>query len=215
MPTTSWSVEFKEPEGRLLASLAGIKADLDFTIEACRRIESFGPNPLEDVLVYEALSLAALIRYARCFTKGRRKSIPRDLLAQLPGDLQQHHERFMTVRNEHVAHATEFREKNIVVVHVSNDPQEAKVQSVSAQHGRVLGLNPEEAIDLRKLTEALRAEVLQMESSETARLLNLARAEPYDTFRGRPMPTTLQALFEDVSRVGGKRPRQRGDHNRP
>jgi len=199
--TTSWTVEFETSEGRLLSSLAGIRADLDFTIEACKRIESFGAHLLEDVLVYEALSLAALIRYARCFATGRRRKFQKDLIARLPDDLQQRHERFMTVRNKHVAHPTELFEKNLVVVHVSDDPQETEVQSVSAQHARVLGLDRGDAIALGKLAEALRAELLQIERGEAARLLELARSKPYDTFRGRGMPTTLQALVENVTRI--------------
>lgn len=200
MPSTTWPVEFRTPESARLADLKGIDFDLEFTIRACQKLEELEFKGPDDLLNGEALSTAALVRYGRCFAKGVRWRIPREIVAGLPEHLQEYHELFIEFRDKHVAHSVNPFEHNQVVVWVSDHPGEKEVQSISVRHSRVSVLGAENARQLRELAQVLREELQLIAEAEQSRLLELVRSLPYSDFRSRDMIKPFDPSLKDVGR---------------
>ena len=62
---------FNIPDARLLASLHSIRHDIEGTVEYCSRLQAMDTEAYDPV-IWEALSAAAVVRYARCFNSGKR-----------------------------------------------------------------------------------------------------------------------------------------------
>ncbi|CAD5374042.1 hypothetical protein RA210_U480005 [Rubrivivax sp. A210] len=128
---------FNIPEARLLASLHSIRHDLNGTLEYCRRLEIME----FDVVLWEALSAAAVVRYARCFSSGSRDQLSHKLLDSAPPTLREAHEYFIAVRSKHVAHSVNDFEENDVTVTLREDGDDLSIQGIGAHHGTVMGLD--------------------------------------------------------------------------
>lgn len=199
---TTWNVPIDLPEAALLADLTGIEQDLELVVEFCRRLEAM---PLEryDGLLGEALTIAAVIRYGRCFGTGVRTLGSRKLeevLAGLATELQRRHERFLELRNKHVAHSVNAFEENHLVAWISDRPEETEIQSVSVSHGRLASIGAGDAAQLRELAETLRAALRPIEKAENVKVLIAARALPYDNLRKLDLPDAFAPSWKDVGK---------------
>ena len=74
-----------------------------------------------DPVIWEALSAAAVVRYARCFNSGKRDRLKHDLFNAAPQHVKEAHEYFIAVRSKHVAHSVNVFEENDVTVTVNAD----------------------------------------------------------------------------------------------
>lgn len=202
---TIWNVPLgptELPEAALLADLTGIEQDLAFVAEICRRLEAM---PLEkfDGSLAEALTTAAVIRYGRCFGTGVRTQGSRKLeevVAGLPVELQERHERFLALRNRHLAHSVNAFEENQPVAWLSDRPEETEIHGVSVMHGRLGSIGAGDAAQLRELAEALRAALDPIEKAENAKALAAARALPYEDLRKRDLPDAFAPTWKDVGK---------------
>ncbi len=199
---TTWNVPLELPEAARLADLTGIQADLEFVVEICRRLEGI---PLEryDSLLAEALTTAAVIRYGRCLATGVRnqgREKLEEVVASLSSELQERHERFLALRNRHVAHSVNAFEDNQPVAWVSDRPEETEVQSVSVTHGRLAAIGAGTAAELRELAEVLLAALKPIEKAENAKVLAAARALPYEELRKLGLPDAFAPTWNDVGK---------------
>jgi hypothetical protein len=76
---------------------------------------------LDDLTVAEALSIAAVIRYCRCFTTGIRQKLDIENLTALSADEIAIHYRIRDVRNWHVAHPINLQEVHALHLIVNDD----------------------------------------------------------------------------------------------
>jgi hypothetical protein len=139
-----------------LAGLFAIQQDLIAARAYCQRLqrECQDRRNAADWAVVEGLSEAAVVRYARSFTSGRRVTldesyVDRELLAT--------HQSFLSLRNLHVAHSVIDYEQGSVTVHVLEPPDPPTVQTIGMSVARVSGLDPQAADQLLRLCDSVLA----------------------------------------------------------
>ncbi len=100
-----WNVPIDVEGSHELAELHGIILDLENVVELCKIY--FRENSTMPVcaFVLEAISIAALIKYSRCFGKGVRARIDVSTIEKLPFELRIVHQIFDDVRDKHYAHS--------------------------------------------------------------------------------------------------------------
>lgn len=138
------------PEARRLASLESIRHDLNGVIEYCDRLEQLKSQG-SDFTLWEALCAAMVVRYARCFSPGARDWLAHDLLDGASAAQRDLHTYVIAVRSKHVAHSVNGFEETDVTVMVREDDN--TIHSVSAAHGRVVGLSFEKPLLIRELAQ--------------------------------------------------------------
>lgn len=147
------------PKARRLGDMAGIHLDLRWTAGACaqliRRVQSQRP----DLTGNNALHDAAIIRYGRCFKKGRRNAfqIPEEWVKVLPANLERTHHLVMDLRDKHVAHAVNDWEVNVPVAQVSTirGTGISTVRAVGVRQMRVVMLGTDALQSLHELAKTL------------------------------------------------------------
>jgi hypothetical protein len=96
------------PSARILADQALIIQDLQFVMECCKRLlnELVKPEKDRDAVVPQALWSAALVAYARCFSKGKRFGLAAEDIESLPlqGEVMRYHKWVIGERNKLTAH---------------------------------------------------------------------------------------------------------------
>lgn len=124
---------FPIPAAARLASLAGIKSDLEQVITYCDRMierdagahlkktpfDIVGFTTPLDFVDWEALSTAACISYAKCLSSGVRQSLDSNLLSIAGRELKTLHDFAINVRNKHIAHSVNSFEENLVTLHIT------------------------------------------------------------------------------------------------
>ena len=184
-----------------LASLAGIKADLDRVLEYCERmIERYAGSHLKtspfdivgftmhvDFIDSEPLSTAACVAYARCFVSGVRQSLDATLLQGAESELRGTHELIMNLRNKHVAYSVNSFEENSVTRARRRledfFQSSAEICGAVPRHTRQASLFLEVPSRLKQLTSWRMSQVQVETAAETERVLGLARAVPLEEVR--------------------------------
>ena len=196
--TTSWPVAIDVPDAKAFADFTGVEADLKIVIEFCDRLVSIFEGPKIDGLLMEALSTAAVIRYARCFASGVRTRLSDEVLVRLTPEERLLHDSVYALRQRHYAHSVNTFEENRLVAWVSDDPDDAQVRSVAVQHGRISSLGLPTARGLADLTRRILAVVQETLAQEGEKVLLLARKLPYEELRNREMPEPFAPKWSEV-----------------
>ena len=197
---TIWNVALELEEAKSLADLTGVSSDLEFVAEVCDRLAALLQVPQSDGVIAEALSTAAVVRYARCFNGGARDPLPRDIPSRLGEDRLLLHDRVFAMRQKHYAHSVNAFEDNQVVAWVSDNPAETAISGVSVIHSRIgvleLPLVQSLGALCRELLGLVRARILVEEAKVDA----LARALPYETLRSRDLPDAFAPEWSEVNK---------------
>jgi hypothetical protein len=159
----------------------------------------------------DALSSAALVRYARAFADGVRTRYPTELLESLDREQLEDHRTFLNLRDKFVAHSVNAFEMNDVVAYlVPEDRGPRNVESISVQQHRLLSLGVDDARKLKDLTLELRRRLSPMIEEERARVLAVARAQPMDAlYSQRDAPLEVVGPGDEGKRRRMFRPRGR------
>jgi hypothetical protein len=189
---------FPVPGAARLASLAGLKSDLEQVVEYCdRMIERYAGAHLKkspfdivgftthiDFIDWEALSTAACVSYARCFVSGVRQSLNADLLVTAEAELRDTHDFILNLRNKHVAHSVNSFEENSVTVHVEDSfHSSSEIRSAVPRHNRAVGLPFDAPAKLKQLAAWWLNKVTDEISIELAKVISLAQSMPLDEIR--------------------------------
>jgi hypothetical protein len=186
----------------LFASLEGIKNDLFRVAQYCRYLHDHGVFKL-DFLVWEAMSVAAVIAYARCFGPGVRAPLPKDFFDQAPYYLLAAHEHFIALRSKHIAHSVNAYEENIPSAQVGSHFQSAaEIEHLHVTQSRVIGLATDEPEKLLELVAWANAKIELMVAEEKAKLLPLVQSCDLEQLRQRG---TWQPTRSDRSAVKVRR----------
>ena len=145
-----------------------MKSDLEQVIKYCdRMIERYaGPHlkksPFDivgfttpvDFVDWEALSIAACISFARCFSSGVRQSLDSDLLSAVDIEINTLHNFVLDFRNKHIAHSVNSFEENSVTVHLGENFQSSQeIETVTPSHTSTAGLSFDVPAKLRHLAQ--------------------------------------------------------------
>jgi hypothetical protein len=210
---------FTAPGAERLASLAGLKSDLEQVERYCdRMIERYAGAHLKkslfdivgfttpvDLVDWEALSIAACISYARCFVSGVRQSLDAGRLANAGAELKDTHQFILNLRNKHVAHSVNSFEENSVTVHLEDTFQSSnEIRSATPRHTRTAGLSFDMPEKLRNLAQWWLSEVRSEMSAETESVIRLAQSMPLDEIRALG-PNKESSFEERRARVDKRR----------
>jgi hypothetical protein len=184
MPT--WRlVNLDIPEAEVLADMAGIQDDLEAVQSICdlllQGIKLTG-NASEFILP-DALLSAALVRYARIFSKGgvRAKEVPISLKASIPPTLLEKHKWFIECRNKHIARSINAFETNQVMARLVPEEIGPKgISDISVQRQRLLSLGSEKIADLKTLCGHLLTFLEALIAKEKSKVIKVAKKIPVE-----------------------------------
>jgi hypothetical protein len=194
-------VDFDRPETQRLADLTGIANDLEATEEICDLLRENLQKLPSSGRILEALSSAALVRYARAFVSGVRTPTPKSVVEDLPEALRKDHGWFIELRHKYVAHSVNTFEENQVVVYLVPEERGPKgVSTVEVQQRRLLSLGLDDTERLKNLASEVRARVAALIVQERQKVLEFARALPADDFYKQLDPPLKVATPKDVDK---------------
>ena len=196
---------FPVPEASKLASLESIKRDLEGVLAYCECLEEMRVEPF-DSLLWEAVSAAAVVRYARCFSTGAREPLDHNLLNSAPQDIKEAHEYMMNVRNKHVAHSVNAFEENEVTVTLREDGDSLEIMGVGAHHGRITGLAFHQPEQLRAVSTWVAAQVSQAIAIDRDAILAIARTHGAPAIKAFGIPSLGETSTPDTAKRRRARP---------
>ncbi len=177
------NLDIKEAE--VLADMVGIQDDLEAVQAICNLLLK-GIKLTEDsseFVLAEALLSAALVRYARIFSKGgvRAKEVPIALKASLTPSLLKKHEWFIECRNKHIVRSINAFEDNQVMARLIPEERGPKaISDISVQRQRLLSLGTDKITDLRKLCNDLMTVLETLVAKEKIKVLEAAKKIPIE-----------------------------------
>jgi hypothetical protein len=199
---------FPVPEAAALASLIGMRSDMEQVIAYCNLMidryagEHLKRSPFDivgfttpiDITDWEALSTAACISYARCFASGVRVPLDLALLETATSEFRTLHEFVLNLRNKHVAHSVNSFEENLVTLHIGDAfASSQEIETVTPHHTRVAGLPIGVPAQLKRLAQWWVAKIDEEMAVQRAKLLQIARATPLSELKAhgvlQPAPT--------------------------
>lgn len=152
------------PEATRLIDIRCIQADLRFCAEAYDLYKGHaatgGPN-----LVPQCITHAIIVRYVRCFNRGKRMNKDSTLLDSLSPEELEVHQLFYKFRDRHVGHSVSALESAQVFVILAPEESERKILNVGILSHFVSAPTLEEFGKLAKLIDRL----LQMLEAEAAK----------------------------------------------
>ncbi len=178
---------FVAPEVRRLASLEGAEIDMCAVVDVCIRLEALSDISKSDVVLWEALSSAVVVRYGRCFNKGVRVSLPHNVILAASTEMETTHAFVSFLRDKHVAHSVNPFEENDVAVQIGDHfVSSMEITSVTTAHGRVLGLSFDMPTQLKELAEWWLAWIRTEKEVERNRLLAYVKTIPLKRLKRAP-----------------------------
>lgn len=170
MPHSFGLFKFEHPHKARLEDLQMIRGDLGHAIQFAQIL--LRPPPLHShaPLFATALQFQALVSYVRCFSTGRRSALSKAIFA---GDqaLEQAHEDFKKVRDQHVAHPAGKHEHNELLIAAKSATSAAR--GIGSYNFSFAGFAEK---DLRRLLKLLRFVAKKVELEEKQLGDELARA---------------------------------------
>ncbi|MFA4919694.1 MAG: hypothetical protein WC581_10645 [Thermodesulfovibrionales bacterium] len=179
------SVYLDIKEAELLADLAGVHDDLETIVAICDMLlkgVEIKDKPI-DYTAYEALMSAALVRYARIYSKGgvRERRIPKGMILSLSPELLKKHEWFIEFRNKHIVRSINAYEDNRVVATLVPEERGPKaIADISVERRRLASLGNDKIDDLKTLCQELLRHIDDLYEKEKIRVLEAAKKLPIE-----------------------------------
>ena len=199
---------FPVPEAKALASLIGMRSDMQQVIAYCDLMiaryagDHLKRSPFDivgfttpiNVTDWEALSTAACVSYSRCFVSGVREPLKPTLLEQLSPGHRALHEFLFDLRNKHIAHSVNAFEENIITLHIRDTAKSSQeIETVTAQHTNLGGLSIDAPAKLKSLAEWWVIKMDHEMEIQRGNLLRIAHATPLSKLKAygerQPGPT--------------------------
>jgi hypothetical protein len=189
-------------EAQLLADLTGIQNDLEATDAICDLLMKEINKGQYDMHLVDALSSAALVRYARSFSSGMRKTKMHESIQNLLSpELLKEHKWFINLRDKYVAHSVNAFEDNQVVAYLVPEERGPKgIASISVQQTRLASLGGADVTNLRALCAELRKDVEVLIGKERTRVLEAAKQIPIERLYSQKDPPPRLARKSDVAK---------------
>ena len=186
------------PEVSEYADLVSIAADLDRVNTYCERLFNLVGAHGDDSLLVDALYVAALIRYRRCFTTGKRSSLDEAAVADLPG-ASATHRYYLDLASKLAAHSVNPFERTGagVMLGQTADGQHIVV-GVGHLSAKLIAPDRDGASTLGKLARAFRDHVQARVKALEAAISSAANALTQDQLRALK-PLTFTAPGPDAA----------------
>jgi hypothetical protein len=182
-------VRYKSKEAAAIAELFSIRQDLLLTEQICERLLSVLQAPSNDAVLVEALWSAALVRYARSFTTGKRQTLNPSLVAHLPGDPMSDHIYYKNQRDKFIAHSVNPFEQSVVGLVLSPpDSETRQVLGVADLVLRQISDDKQIIRQLGTLANEMRKQIeSQIDDGKKKLLMSAKQEQMDDLYRLEPM----------------------------
>lgn len=120
-------VEVNFPKARKWADIVSLTFDIDSAIRICERLIRELEINKNDRVIIESLWTTALIKYARCFSSGKRFGLTIELFNGLKGDPVGTHNYYIEMRNKHLAHSVNPFEQVKIALILADPKLERKI----------------------------------------------------------------------------------------
>lgn len=105
-----------------IPAIHGWLDDISCSREFAERLMQEGESDRPETVLLDALSAAAIVRYCRCFTTGRRERLRIEQLPVATAAEIGLHERICDIRNWHIAHPVNQQEAHALYVIIDESP---------------------------------------------------------------------------------------------
>ena len=158
--------------------------DLRSVIELCKRLDTELERAEDeaDNLLIEALWTAALVKYVRCFTSGKRFGLDPSVFDGLAG-ASETHQYFKNMRDKHVAHSVNPFEGVGVRVVLGGKLGNHTAEGIVVFQHRLVCTDRAGVRTLQRLTSAAQRNVRLRCKAMRDELLDWAKAQPPSTFQ--------------------------------
>lgn len=191
-------VDFEE--ARMLADLDAITQDLGAVLKICSRLKELIEDNSQDHLLIESLWTTALIKYARCFTDGKRFGLSQSLFQGLQGDPIGAHQLYINLRNKHVAHSVNpFEQMEVGAILSPLETNEKAVIGVATLAMRHICADFKGVHQLGCLSKVVLEEVCALAKKCEARVLDQIKQMPLEDLYKRARPRLIAPGTESAS----------------
>ena len=197
------NLDIKEAE--VLADMAGIQDDLEAIQGICdlllKGIKLTGDT--SDFILPDALLSAALVRYARIFSKGgvRAKEVPISLKASLSASLLEKHKWFIECRNKYTVRSINVFEDNQVMARLIPEERGTKgIAEISVERQRLVSLGSEKIRELETLCSRQLSVLEELIAKEKIKVLEAAKKIPIERLYSQELTTRSFPKDGDVKR---------------
>lgn len=202
----SWLVPIKVEGSRALEDLAGVAFDIMSAMRFCKRAEQLLSSENPDWELVEAVTIAAIIRYARCFRDGVRSSVSSSLqkvVTDLGPTRAVDHDRFYKLMEKYIVHSVNLFENNQAVAKISDKEPRQGAEQVSVQMQRVTALGIPELRTLHDLAQAVFEALKPMNRELEEKVLAAVRKIPLAELHSKP---DVEVVLPSWGAVGKRRP---------
>lgn len=148
--------------------------------------------------MWEAIGSAAVIAYARCFSGGKRYSLPKSTLLKAPSELRDFHGYVLDVRDKHIAHSVNVFEENRLIVDIEfNGGHAERIANVHVEPSRMIGISDPDIAIFYSLTDWLLSHIGELYEVERILVLRYLEAQPIDDIAMRriePLPECFKPM---------------------
>ena len=183
MPQRQSGAELTSTKAAGLGDLSLTLLDLRSVIELCRRLDAelAKPESDHDNLLVEAMWTAALVKYIRCFTSGKRTELDSSVFDGMDG-AHDTHQYFKNMRDKHVAHSVNPFEGVGVRVLLRGEPGQSVAEGIAVFQHRLVCTDRKGVRTLERLASTAQRDVRLRCKSMRDELISWAKAQPPGTF---------------------------------
>jgi hypothetical protein len=175
--------ELNTDDAALLGDLGLVVQDLRSVKELCRRLAGELDREPKDAVQIEALWTAALVKYVRCFSSGKRFGVKQDIFSGLDGDPIGAHKYFKNLRDKHVAHSVNpFERVRVGVLLSAPSVQPQIVEGVAVLSRSLISTSREGAETLWRLATAAEMRIADQAKELQGRIVEWAKQQPIEDF---------------------------------
>ena len=176
-------------EAKKLADLGAIVQDLGFTMKTCSRLKKLLKEKSQDSILIESMWTAALIRYTRCFARGKRFGLTESIFDGLKGEPHKVHKMYIDLRNKHIAHSVSpFEQMEVGLILSPKNSHERKIIGVATMSMRHISPDVEGVHQLGLLAKVLLKKVCELAKQHEEKTLEAGRTIPIDDLYKRARP---------------------------
>ena len=198
-------------EAQYMADLTSVKHDLTSAQKYAEAFVNewdllFKGTPTMKLEILEAIGIACIITYARCFKSGNReKAIMSSLDSSIPDEFRPHHNELLDIRDKHVAHPVNGMEEGEARAYFDSRQLDQGIIEVTPGHTSYFTLS---AANAQKLFELCSLQLSMIDfqlKCEQQRLTMLYKDLPSNVFLNWPTQNPIPSNYSTSKRLTKKR----------
>lgn len=164
-----------------LAEISAIIQDFRSIMEICTRLKSLLSQKSDDHMLLESLWSTVLIKYARCFSSGKRFSLTFEIFKGLNGDPIEAHEYYISMRNKHIAHSVNpFEQIEIGFILSSPREKDKVIKGVIPMSMKHISSSEEGVHQLGMLSNIAQKKLCKQAEDLTEKVLKIGNTMPIE-----------------------------------